>query len=178
METSQEKNNFNMSHKSSSPQSPLLELEREFNVPVETLFEAFASSESIKSWWWPQNLYANRVDFDFREGGRYFINMLGDKRGESGMTGRFEKIIPNEQIVMTDQFADKTGKVISPKEANVPGQWPDMVYITFDFVRVSDSKSKVRLSQEGIPREIQKDCKQGWSEMFKKLEAYLNRQMH
>lgn len=174
MQTSQEKNIQSSKHKSSTPQSKLLEVKREFNVPVDQLFAAFTTADALKSWWWPKGLYSDRVDVDFREGGTYFINMKGFDRGGGGVTGQFEEIINNKRIVMSDSFADETGRAISAKEAKMPGAWPEMVYITYDFESMGENKSRVTLSQEGIPNEMQKDCIQGWSEMFDKLEEYFS----
>src|SRR5437868_14586671 len=106
MGISQEKKNQYSVYKNSTSQSKLIEIVREFSVPVGQLFEAFTSSEVLKIWWWPKGLYSDHVEIDFREGGKFFINMKGFERGGSGMTGNFEEIVKNERIVMTDQFAD------------------------------------------------------------------------
>jgi uncharacterized protein YndB with AHSA1/START domain len=178
MQTFEEKNSQPVVHKSSTPHSHLLEMERTFDVSVGKLFEAFKTSEALKVWWWPKGLHSDRIDLDFRVAGKYFINMKGFEQGGGGMTGEFEEITENKRIVMMDQFADENGRVISAKEAKMPGVWPERVYITFDFESVDESKSRVKLSQEGIPNESQKDCIQGWSEMFDKLENYLGRRAH
>jgi uncharacterized protein YndB with AHSA1/START domain len=174
MQTSAQKQNPTSIHKQSTAQSMLLEIKREFNVPVDQLFQAFTSSEALKIWWWPKGIYADQINYDFREGGQYFINMKGFEDGSGGMTGQFEEIVPNERIVMTDSFADETGRAISAKEAKMPGAWPEMIFITFDFESVDENTSRFTLSQEGIPNEMQNDCMQGWNESFDKLEKYLN----
>lgn len=165
--------NEHSEHKRSTPQSKLLVIDREFEVPVGRLFDAFTNPEALKSWWWPQGLHSDRIDYDFREGGRYFINMKGFDIGGGGMTGQFEEIVRNKRIVMTDQFADKNGRPISAKEAGMPGVWPELIYITFEFESVDEGTSRFTLTQEGIPNEAQKDCIQGWSESFDKLEKCL-----
>jgi uncharacterized protein YndB with AHSA1/START domain len=161
-----------LNHKSSAPHSNLLVIERKYNVPVDQLFNAFTTSDALKIWWWPKGLHSDHVDINFKVGGRYFINMKGDEKGGAGMTGDFEEIVKNKRIVMTDSFSDENGKAISAKEAKIPGEWPELVYITFDFEPINSHTSRVILSQQGIPNEGQKDCKQGWSEMFDKLETF------
>ena len=174
MQRSQEKTNQSSGHKHSNTQSQLLEIERQFNVPVDQLFQAFTTSEALKIWWWPKGLYSDHIEIDFRESGKYFINMKGFDQGGGGMTGHFQEIIKNERIVMTDQFSDAEGNAISAKEAKMSGVWPEVVYITLNFDPLDENTSRLELSQEGIPNEMQKECIQGWNESFDKLEKYLN----
>lgn len=150
-----------------------LKIERTFNAPVEQVFEAFKTAEALKAWWWPKGLYADHVEIDFHEGGKYFINMKGFEQGGGGMTGEFKQIVPNQRLVMTDQFADAQGNPISAQEAKMPGEWPELIYIKFDFIPLDKHKCRFTLAQQGIPEELQKDCTQGWSESFDKLEKYL-----
>ena len=176
MQTTQEKRNQPSISEGSAPSPKLLEIRRDFQVPVAVLFEAFASAEALKVWWWPDGLHADKIDFDFREGGRYFIGMKGQVQGKDasgGMTGEFEEIVKNERIVMTDSFADETGRAISAQEAGMPGQWPEQISITFEFEAAGKAASRFRLAQQGIPDEMHKDCIQGWSESFGKLERHL-----
>jgi uncharacterized protein YndB with AHSA1/START domain len=161
------------SNKDSSTQSQLLVVTRDFQVSVKDLFNAFTNSDAIKQWWWPNGLHTERVDFNFSEGGIYFIDMVGSPDASGGMTGRFEKIVDQKCIVMSDHFADRQGRAITAKEANMPGDWPETVYITFDFEDRGSQGSRVTLSQQGIPNELQRDCMQGWNEMFDKLERFL-----
>lgn len=173
MQTSQAKDNQTYVHKLSTPGAKLLEINREFQAPVERLFEAFANAESLKKWWWPHGMYADHIELDFRNGGKYFFNMKGNEQSAAGMAGHFEEIIKNKRIVMTDHFADTHGHPISAKEAKMPGDWPEMAYITFEFESINRNTSRFKLSQQGMPNEFHKDCIQGWSESFEKLEKFL-----
>lgn len=178
MQTSKVNKKQSTLYKVSTVNSKLLVIDRDFNVPVEKLFDAFSHGEVIKVWWWPKDLYADKVNYDFKEGGKYFISMKGFDQGGGGMTGQFEEIVKNERIVMTDYFSDEKGNPISAAQADMPGQWPDTVYITFDFESFGEDKSRFKLSQQGIPNEMQKDCTQGWNESFDKLEKYLMSHKH
>jgi uncharacterized protein YndB with AHSA1/START domain len=173
MQTSPQKNTSSKTHKNSTPQSRLLEIDRKFSVPVEKLFAAFTTPEAIKAWWWPKGLHSDRVDMEFREGGQYFINMKGYEQGGGGMAGQFEEVVENKLLVMTDNFADEKGNIISAKEAKMPGEWPKVGYITLEFSAAGENSSTLKLSQEGVPNELQKDCVQGWTESFDKLDNYL-----
>ena len=176
MQTKQQKRNQSSIPEGSGPQPKLLEIRREFQVPVARLFDAFATAEALRAWWWPNGLHADRIEFDFREGGRYFVSMKGQVQGKDasgGMMGEFEEIVENERIVMTDSFADAKGTRISAQEAGMPGQWPEQISITFEFEAAGKEASRFHLAQQGIPDEMQKECVQGWSQSFDKLEKYL-----
>lgn len=178
MQTSKENKKTSIIHKISTRKSKLIEITREFSVPVEKLFHAFTNAEDLKVWWWPKDLYADRIDLDLREGGRYFFNMKGYDQGGGGMTGEFEEIIENKRLVMTDQFADAKGRPISAAEANMPGEWPEKAYITFEFETIDENHSRFKLFQQGIPNELQKDCIHGWNQSFDKLQKYLKSKKH
>jgi len=176
MQISQEERNQHSIGEGSDLNPNLLEIRRQFQAPVARLFGAFTSAEALKAWWWPNGLHADRIDYDFREGGKYFINMRGKVQGKDasgGMMGEFEKIVQNERIVMTDSFADENGRAISAREAGMSGEWPENITITFAFKPAGDAASRLHLAQQGIPEGMQKDCVQGWSESFDKLVRYL-----
>ncbi|MBC7539651.1 MAG: SRPBCC domain-containing protein [Bacteriovorax sp.] len=164
-------------YKDSTLNSELIVIDRKFYVPVEELFQAFSTPEALKEWWWPKKLYSDHIDLDFRETGEYFINMKGFDHGGGGMTGQFLEIVINERIVMQDQFADARGKAITAKQAKMPGEWPEMCYITFDFFSEDKNTSSLKLSQQGVPNEAQKDCIKGWTSMFDKLEKFLKKDL-
>jgi uncharacterized protein YndB with AHSA1/START domain len=175
----QTENNLGTSvHKHSTPKSDLIQMQRDFDVPVERLFAAFKTPDAIKSWWWPKGLYSDRVEMDFRNGGHYFISMKGVDRGGAGMTGNFEEIVENSRIVMTDYFSDQNGHRISAAEANMPGDWPEEAYVTFEFSPLAGNKSRLMMYQQGIPNELQDDCIAGWDQMFDKLEECLYQARH
>lgn len=161
------------SNTNSPAASNLIEIEREINVPVAQLFMAFANADAIEAWWWPEGIYSDNTEIDFVTGGRYFINMKGHDSSLGGMTGRFEEIVPNKLIVLTDQFANEHGQPISAQEANIAGAWPQTIIDTFEFESLSENKSRVKLSQLGVPPEAREECIKGWNQMFDKLERFL-----
>lgn len=173
MRSRHEKNEHVFTHQKSTLFYPPLSIERLFDVSVDQLFNAFKSERILKMWWWPQGFFADHVELDFRVGGRYFINMKGFDHGDGGMTGEFTEIIENARIVMSDRFADIHGRAITAREAKMPGVWPETIMITFEFERVDLTRTRFRLTQTGIPTELQKDCVQGWSQSFEKLENFL-----
>jgi uncharacterized protein YndB with AHSA1/START domain len=175
METSHETENQFAQHLNSTSQSQLIVIERDFSAPIEKVFDAFINPETLKIWWWPKGLYSDYIEMDFREGGKFFINMKGISGKGGGMTGEFEEIVKNERIVISDQFADEKDQPLTAKDVDMPGEWPEKVYTTYEFSSIDANKTHFKLSQQGVPNEAQRDCYQGWNESFDKLENYLSK---
>lgn len=146
MQTS-ENSNQTQTSKNLKADSGSVEVIRDFDVPVNELFEAFTSVEALKIWWWPRGLYTDQVEIDFREGGKYFFNRKGFDEGE--LAGHFKEIVPNKRIVMSD--------------------------IAFEFEKLSSRRSRIILSQDGIPEAMREETIKGCNESFDKLEAYLKK---
>jgi hypothetical protein len=69
-----------------------------------------------------------------------------------------------------DHFADKDGNYISAKDAGMPGEWPEELFITIEFEGISPDETRMALSHEGIPKEMHDDCVKGWNESIDKLQ--------
>ena len=156
-------------------QYPLVQITRRFAAPVERVFEAWTTNELIKQWWGPETFTCPDARMDVREGGRSVLAMQGPdgKVQYSGST--YDEVIPNERLVMTDEFTDKNGKLMSANEAGMPGQWPDIMTVNIEFKSLGTNESQIGLIHEVIPREMHDDCVEGWSSSFNKLQRLVER---
>ncbi len=154
---------------------PALRIERTFHAPVERVWQAWSQPELIRQWWGPKKYSAPVVKIDFRVGGKSLMAMQAEdgKIGWSG--GIYTQIIPRKKIVTTDHFADEAGNVISPAAAGMSGDWPTDLYITIEFHANEDHETRMIIIHEGIPRAMQADCANGWSESIDKLQKLVER---
>jgi uncharacterized protein YndB with AHSA1/START domain len=77
-------------------------------------YNAFASAESLMEWLPPGNMTGRALEYDFREGGRYRIELTygDDEPSDAGKTtartdvtrGRFITLEPGKRIVQTVEF--------------------------------------------------------------------------
>jgi uncharacterized protein YndB with AHSA1/START domain len=111
---------------------------REFNAPVEKVWQAWTDPELIKQWWGPEGFSAPYIKNDLRVGGTYVYAMHGpagtewDKDMYSG--GEYIEIVPNEKLVATDYFCDENGTKISPAESEIESpDFPDEQTVTILF---------------------------------------------
>jgi hypothetical protein len=74
--------------------------------------------------------------------------------------------------VYKDSFADFKGNEVPPSFYGIPGEWSEiMVSVTFSDL---DGKTRMTLTQTGIPEEMYEDCLQGWLTSLDKLQHIEN----
>jgi uncharacterized protein YndB with AHSA1/START domain len=79
---------------------PIIEINREFDAPVDRLFRAWADQDLYAQWVGPRSVGTRIDDWDCRTGGRYrFTNTREDE--EFHFYGSFHEVRENERIVQT-----------------------------------------------------------------------------
>lgn len=149
---------------------PPVELSRKFSAPVERVWKAWADPELVKQWWGPETYTCPSAKLDVRPGGKSILAMKGPDGKVQYSGGVYSEVVPNKKIVSTDQFMDKDGNYMSPKDAGMPGQWGDRMEVTVDFKSLDANESEIKISHQGIPAEMHDDCVQGWSSSIDKLQ--------
>ncbi|AZZ35457.1 hypothetical protein CIK05_01125 [Bdellovibrio sp. qaytius] len=153
---------------------PLVELNRKFDVPVERVFNAWTNEGLIKQWWGPETYSCPEAKIDLRVGGQINLAMKGPDGKVMYSGGGIEELVPNEKLVMGDQFTDKNGKPISAAEYGMPGDWPEGGgRITIEFVSLGANQSQINITHQGIPKTMHDDCVQGWTSSIDKLQRFV-----
>ena len=174
METTSPKINKNEDTKAVA-KSPPVEVTRNFDVPIERVWQAWANPELVKQWWGPEGYSCPEAKSDFRQGGKYLFAMKGPDAKVAWSGGVYEQIVENKKIVYTDNFTDKDGKVVDPEVYGMPGEWGDTTRVTVEFEKISDAETKMSLKHEGIPADMHDDCVQGWTSSIGKIEKLVRR---
>lgn len=154
---------------------PLVEITRIFQAPVEWVWKAWTDLEIVEQWWGATGYKSKYVRMDFREGGKFFLDI---ERGDGSITwrtGTYEKIIPHKKIVCTDSFADKDGNIILGNDIGRPGNWPRKLYITIEFEVIDAQQTKMMVTHEGVPKDGQDECLQGWNQALDKFAEVVER---
>jgi len=144
-------------------------IQRVFDLPISTVWQALTESESFKKWWGPEGFTCPYSKMDARIGGKYLNCMRGPDGKEYWSAGSVKEFIPEKKLVITDSFSDEHGNIISASEYGMPGNWPKELLITF-FLEEADGATKLKLIHEGIPEEMRDECIKGWNESLDKLE--------
>jgi uncharacterized protein YndB with AHSA1/START domain len=79
-----------------------LVLDREIDVPVELVWEAWTTPKSIKHWFSPKPWSVTKCDIDLRVGGAFNFTMRSPEGEESPHVGCYLDIVPNRRLIWTN----------------------------------------------------------------------------
>jgi len=98
--------------------------ERELEVPVSKLYEAFSNPTILKKWWGPEGFSNTIHEFDLRPGGKWLLTMHGPEKGNYENSSVFTEVVPLEKVAWTRKSQP----------------WFDM---EIEFVKLDTSLSKI-----------------------------------
>ena len=141
-------------------------------APRAMVYRALLDAKRIAEWKVPDGMTALVHDFDAHEGGRIRVSLTYDARDRVGKSasrtdtyhGRFERLVPNEQIVEVDEF-----------ETADPAMQGEMT-IT---ILLSDAHggTEVVAVHDGLPRGVSAgDNETGWRMSLAKLAAMVEKE--
>jgi uncharacterized protein YndB with AHSA1/START domain len=149
-------------------------IERVFDAPRETVWDAWTNPEIVKKWWGPKFFSSPHIEIDFREGGKYLYCMRSPDGKDYWSTGVFQEIIEFKKLVLTDDFADEKGNPVSASYYGMSADLPMGLLVTFTF---DDRMGKTyfTLAYAEWPGGIEiENARQGWNESLDKLAEYLS----
>lgn len=150
---------------SQSEDGKVLTVEREFDAPLNRIWDAHTQSELLEQWWAPLPWKAVTKKFDFREGGYWHYYMSGPdgERHDAGLD--YHGIETGKSFYADDYFANEEGE----KDTALPGtQWK---------VEFSDRDGKTKLvstitfaSAEDLEKLTAMGMKEGYAMGLDQLE--------
>jgi uncharacterized protein YndB with AHSA1/START domain len=156
-----------------STNTPEIVIERIFNAPRELVWHAWTQREHLMKWWGPKTFTCPDCTIDFREGGKYHYSMMAPEGTKFWITGTFETVRPMDHFSYTDSFADEHGNVVGASHYGMSDDMPKIMQVILDFEDLG-GKTKMTLVHRGLPAgEMSEQTKQGWNEMFDKLDSTL-----
>ena len=146
--------------------------ERTFNASITDVWRVWNDADSIQKWWGPKGYTALVARNDLREGGSYLWAMKSEQGKMFWSTGTYREVVANKKIVSTMSFSNENGKAIPGSQVSVPGKWPSEITVVVDF-RESEGKTRVTVTEVGIPLIVYPLSKIGWAQQFDKIQSLL-----
>ena len=83
---------------------PFIEIEREFDAPLEAVFRAHSDPELVRQWMGPNGYQMDIEVWEFTTGGRYRYRHTDRKGQEYAFNGVFHVVRENEFAIQTFEF--------------------------------------------------------------------------
>ncbi len=139
---------------------PALVLHRRFPVAPEKVWRAWTEQEALKGWFGPGGPQAVSVaDIDLRVGGRFRLVFGGPDGNEHEAAGVYREVVPYRKLVFSWSW---------------PRTTPERVSQVTILLRAEAGGTDMEFRHEQFFDEAVRDNhRNGWSETFLKLEAFL-----
>jgi len=152
----------------------LFSLERIFDAPVETVWEAYTTPEYVSRWWGPKGFTAPFCKIDFRVGGRFHYCMKGPDGRDYWNVGEFKEIIPLKKIVSVMYLSDKDGNVVDPSGKGLGDDFAEEAPDLAVFEPIAGGKTKLILTTNHTVENAKKyGMDEGMKQVLDKFEEVL-----
>lgn len=143
-------------------ESKILLITRAFSAPIETVFDAWSDGESLKQWCAPRGFEIFGYEGEVRSGQQWHAMLKSPDGVEICAGGTFREIIPDQRIVFTHGWEDD-GDEVSRETV-----------VTVTFGDLGPAQTELVFCQ-GVFRtiELREKHRNGWREIFDRLETYL-----
>ncbi len=151
---------------------PALVIERDFDAPVELIWQMWTRPEHLKAWYGPRRATITAAQLDVRVGGTRFVAMeVSSPNGPMRMwfTGEYKEVVDNHRLVYTESICDEHGNIAAD---------PSGSHSVTTEVRVelhdTGGGTKLVLTHLGIPADSPGAI--GWQMALDKLAAHARTQ--
>jgi len=143
-----------------SADKPALTLHRKFPVAPEKVWRAWTEPEALKGWFGPGGPQAVSVaDIDLRVGGRFRLVFGGPDGNEHEVAGVYREVVPHRKLVFSWSW---------------PRTTPERVSQVTILLRAEGGGTDMEFRHEQFfDGTVRDNHRNGWSETFLKLEAFL-----
>lgn len=153
-------------------------VEREFDAPIERVWDAWTTAEGLREWWGPTGFSCPRAETDIRPGGRILVTMRAPAEwGGSEYHNRWDitEVEPPTRLAYVMRFADAEGIAISPAQAGIPADGvPERGEHEVLLTALEDGRTRLRMVEHGYTKEEARDMSQGGLEQsLDKMAAHV-----
>ena len=146
-----------------------IRIEREFNAPINTVWNLWTDADLFKEWYGPRGMSVPSAEMDVTIGGVRKVSMAMDSADRAmtmWFTGVYKEVTPPNRLVYTESMCDETGKIIPPQSMGMPADFPDITEVIVDLNEV-DGKTRMVMVHVGV--EEGTAGAGGWNQAFDKL---------
>ncbi len=140
-----------------------LTIEKNFNAPLQLVWDAWTQAEHILKWWAPKGVDVKIIEHDFKIGGKWKYSGVMPDGNEYITEGTYTEILKLKKIVTSADF--------KPMTENVEIQ----VYFEADGEKTKFTFSVIHATQEYCKQQEEMGFYNGWGSVLNRLEEFLNK---
>ena len=149
-------------------------IEREFDAPIETVWQMWTDADLFASWYGPMGFAVPVAEIDLTVGGTRKICMemkTPERTMQMWFTGVFKEITAPRRLTYTEAMCDAEGTLLSPKDMGMPEGTPDITEVIVDLAE-TDGGTRMIMIHKGVPAGSAGEG--GWMQAFDKLATRLS----
>jgi uncharacterized protein YndB with AHSA1/START domain len=146
-----------------------INVEREFDAPVDLVWATWTQSELLDKWWAPKPWKSRTKVMDFKEGGYWQYAMVGPEGEEHWGRADYKTITPKKFFSCIDGFCDEQGKINKDLPQNLwENNFTDKSGTTLVSIRLTFD------SFNDLEKIIEMGFKEGFIAALENLDEVLN----
>lgn len=156
-----------------SDQQSWVKIQREFEAPIENVWNMWTDPELFKRWYGPMGMSVPIAEMDVVVGGvrKVCMEMKSPERTMSmWFTGVYKEVNRPSRLAYTESMCDEGGTIISPQSMGMPEGHPDITEVIVELSEV-DGKTTMTMVHVGVPEGSAGDG--GWNQAFDSLDQLI-----
>ncbi|MEO0496094.1 MAG: SRPBCC domain-containing protein [Pseudomonadota bacterium] len=148
-------------------------IEREFDAPIEVVWDMWTNPEKFKQWYGPMGMTVPVAEMQVEVGGVRKIAMsmkTPEREMTMWFTGVYKEVSRPNRLVYTESMCDADGQIISPQSMGMPAGHPDITEVVVDLSE-ADGKTRMVMTHIGVEAGTAGDG--GWNQAIDKLLVLL-----
>ena len=129
-----------------------VEVDREFDAPIERVWRAWTDPDDLRVWWGPTGFTCPHAEVDARPGGRIFVTMRAPAEWgglEQHSVWQIERFEPPRRLDYVFRFADSGGSAITPAEAGIPAGVPEAGRHSVVLSELDGGRTRLQMIERG-----------------------------
>jgi uncharacterized protein YndB with AHSA1/START domain len=123
---------------------------RQFDAPVERVWQAWTDPEQVMRWWGPYGFMSPLARMDVREGGASLVCMRSPEGQDFYNTWTYRHIVPMQRLEFVMDLADQSGnKALDPVQMGLPPDFPRDVRHVVAFQATADNTTELTVTEYG-----------------------------
>ncbi|MEX0278251.1 MAG: SRPBCC domain-containing protein [Ruegeria sp.] len=150
-----------------------VKIEREFDAPIETIWDMWTDPALFRAWYGPRSMSVPLAEMDVVVGGTRKVCMemtSAERPMKMWFTGVYKEVTRPNRLVYTESMCDEDGTLIPPQAMGMPDDFPDITEI---IVELAEVNGKTLMTMVHIGVEEGTAGAGGWNQAFNKLGEHL-----